>query len=221
MASPSPKITARLQFDGNAGHPGPAPNGRQLPTVAFVLDSADASGNPDRLYISTNADGNAIVVAGYPPGRYRVRVPNSPQGWMFKAAMLNGVDVSDTPFDLKGDVADLTLVFTDRWSGVGGTVQGAGRDGAAVLVFPTDTQRWSGPAANPRRFRLARTDANGEFGLSSLPPGDYYVVAVPDEQAADWRDPAALDSFARVATELTVFEGEHKAITLQLKQVRQ
>jgi hypothetical protein len=78
-----------------------------------------------------------------------------------------------------------------------------------------------GAAANPGRFRLSRADANGQFGLSSLRPGDYFVVAVPDEQTGDWRDPAVLDSLARVATRLTLFEGEHKTIDLRVHEVRQ
>jgi hypothetical protein len=100
-------------------------------------------------------------------------------------------------------------------------VQGDARESAAVLVFPADAQRWSTPSSNPRRFRLTRADATGRFGLSSLPPGDYYIAAVPDEQAGDWRDSAMLDSLARLALQITVIEGEHKTVDVRLRQVRQ
>ena len=75
-----------------------------------------------------------------PAGRYRVRVPNSPAGWMFKAAMLNGVDVSETPFDLTRDVTDLVLSFTDRWSGM-----------AAPCGARAATARWSSRSRPTRR----------------------------------------------------------------------
>ena len=38
---------------------------------------------------------------------------------------------------------------------------------------------------------------SGQFGISSLPPGDYYVVAIPEEQSADWRDPARCSKRSR------------------------
>jgi hypothetical protein len=150
-----------------------------------------------------------------------VRVTNSPSGWLFKAALLDGVDVSLTPFELSRDVADLALVFTDRWSGIGGAVQGAHADRAVVVLFPTDSRAWIDAGANPRRLRSARVDAQGRFAVRSLPPGDYYAVAIPDEQSEDWRDPSMLDALARMATQLTIMEGEHKTVDLPLREVRQ
>jgi hypothetical protein len=150
-----------------------------------------------------------------------VRVQGSPSGWMFKSAMLNGVDVSDTPFEFTRDIPDLVLTFTDRWSGMGGTVQGAGAGGAMVLAFTTNPQAWENTGTVPRRLKSTRANAKGEFGLSSVPPGEYYVIAVPEEQAADWRDPKALEVLARQATQVSIAEGEHKMIDLRLKEVRQ
>jgi hypothetical protein len=139
---------------------------------------------------------------------------------MFKAALLNGVDVSETPFDLSKDVPDLMLVFTDRWTGVSGAVQGAGGDAATVVAFPTDASQWAGDRLAPRRFKSARANARGQFGMSSLPPGDYFIVAIPEEQSDDWRNPATLDALARVATTITILDGEHRTLTLPLRQVR-
>ena len=161
------------------------------------------------------------MLHGYPPGRYRVLVVNSPVGWMFKAAMLNGVDVSETPFDLSKDVPDLTLVFTDRWTGISGAVTGSGADAATVVAFPADASKWSGDGLAPRRFKTARANARGQFGMSSLPPGDYDVVAIPEEQSDDWRNPATLGPLARVATQVTILDGHHRSINVPLRQVRQ
>jgi hypothetical protein len=138
---------------------------------------------------------------------------------MFKAALLNGVDVSETPFDLTRDVPDLTLVFTDRWTTVSGTVQGDGADGAAVLLFPADASEWTADAMSPRRFKSARANVRGEFGMSSLPSGDYYLAAVPDEQTDNWREPSALDALSRVATRVSVLEGGHTTVVLQLRRI--
>jgi Carboxypeptidase regulatory-like domain len=217
--SPAVRITGRYQFDGTTPPPTSATPGRPVMQVPFILDPADSVSVLDQLRVSIFWGDRGFIVDGYPPGRYRVRVPNSPQGWMFKAAMLNGVDVSETPFELTRNVDDLVVSFTDRWSGVGGTVQGTGSDGASVLVFPTEAQKWTTAGWNPRRLRSARANAKGQFGLSSLPPGDYYVVAVQEEPPGDWRDPASLDALARIATQITILEGEHKTIDLRVREV--
>ena len=218
--SPALRVTGRYQFDGTTPPPTPTAPGRPVMQVPFILDPADSTSVLDRLTVAIVGSDRGFIVDGYPPGRYRVRVPNSPQGWMFKSAMLNGVDVSETPFELTRDVTDLVLSFTDRWSGIGGTVQGTGSDGAAVFVFPTEAQKWTTGGWNPRRLRSTRANAKGQFGVSSLPPGDYYVVAVQEEPQGDWRDPASLDALARVATQVTILEGEHKTIDLRVREVR-
>jgi hypothetical protein len=86
-------------------------------------------------------------------------------------------------------------------------------------VFPADPQKWTTGGWNPRRLRSTRANAKGQFGLSSLPPGDYYVVAVDEEPPGDWRDPASLDALARIATQITILEGEHKTIDLRVREV--
>jgi hypothetical protein len=214
---PGLKITARTQYDGNSADPSVPAGARPVP---FTLENED--GSPSLQFGPAAKTGpEGLTLIGFTPGRYRVRVANSPVGWMFKAAMLDGVDVSQTPFELARDVSDLVLVFTDRWSGVGGVVQGARADRASVILFPTDSRAWVNAGPNPRRLRSTRVDAQGRFGIGSVPPGDYYVVAIPDEQSGDWREPALLETLARVATQITVVEGEHKTIDVQLREVRQ
>jgi hypothetical protein len=172
------------------------------------------------MTVGAGAIEQGAIVVGYPPGRYRVRVINSPAGWMFKSAVLNGVDVSETPFELAKDVDDLVLTFTDRWSGMSGSVRGVAADTATVIVFPADTQLWQTAGPNSRRFKTARASASGQFGISSLPPGDYYVIAVREEDAADWRDPATLELLARAATRISILDGEHRTMDLQVQEVR-
>ena len=212
---PSLKVSGRLQFDGMAARP----EGTRSTFVPFSLEPVDAGQTASPTRTSRITD-TGFSVGDFLPGRYVVRVTNSPQGWMFKAAMLNGVDVSEMPFELTRDTGDLVVTFTDRWSGISGTVQGRGNDDAAVIVFPADAQRWTTPASTPRRLKLARTNARGEFGIT-IPPGEYFVVAIPDDQSDDWRNPATLDALARIATQINIGEGQHETIALPLRQVRQ
>jgi hypothetical protein len=168
-------------------------------------------------------DGGQFTSGAYPPGRYYLRVAGSPIGWMFKSATYNGRDVSETPIELANEDVHVVLTYTDRWTGVAGTVVSAGGrpdPDAIVLVFPADPKSWTNYGATPRRLKSARTRQAGEYNFNSLPPGSYYVVALPDEQAADWMDPAFLEAAARVATRITIEEGEQKTSHLRSQELR-
>jgi hypothetical protein len=189
----------------------------------------------------------SFTFAAVPPGLYSLRAttrvgaagstPGSDMFWIDMPITISGDDVdgvvaamrpalritgrSETPFEFNHDVSDLVLTFTDRWSGISGVVQGTGAGGAMILAFTTTAQAWENAGSSPRRLKSTRANARGEFGLSSVPSGDYYVIAVPEEQASDWRDPKTLDALARQATQVSIGEGEHKRIDLQIKEVRQ
>jgi protocatechuate 3,4-dioxygenase beta subunit len=215
---PGIRIAGRLEYQG-AAPPPRQPSGAFQP-APFVLDAADGS---ETTRLNSAASGAAgFVLEGFTSGKYVVRVPPSPQGWMFKSAVIKGVDVSETPFELTADVTDLVITFTDQWSGLGGTVHDANGnpDGSAtVVVFPTNVESWRNYGPVPRRLKSTAPNAQGEFGISSLPPGDYYAVAIPEDQSDDWRDPKTLDALARIATTVTIAEGEHRMIDLRTKVV--
>lgn len=215
------RISGRAEFQG--GNP-PQLSAVRGMAIGVTLENLDGPFAPGLGGGTGGAgatwDAHTFTLFGYPGGRYIVRVANSPAGWMFKSATLDGRDVSEAAFDFQRDVSDLVITFTDRWSGISGSVQGAA-DGASVVVFPTDAQSWANYGSNPRRLKAARATSQGRFGISSLPPGEYYAVAISEEQAADWRDPKTLEELARVATRVSIGEGEHKTIDLSIKEVRQ
>jgi uncharacterized protein (DUF2141 family) len=214
---PGLRLTVRLEFQGGADLPKKA----LFTAVPVVLESMDGS---SATRVSGSVGERGLTLAGYSAGKYFARVSQSPQGWMFKSAMLNGVDVSETPFEFTRDVSDLVITFTDRWSGLGGAVrspEGTTDDNATVIVFPANADAWTNYSSSSRRLRSARTNAKGEFGFSSLPPGDYYVVAIPEERSAGWRDPLRLETLARIATQITIVEGEHKMVDLRVREVKQ
>ena len=107
------------------------------------------------------------------PGRF-------PEGWMIKAVLLNGEDVSDSGIPTRsGERLDgLQIVLTNRLTRVNGTVStGLGqpaRDYVAV-VFPEEAALWR---AFTRRIRSETPDQQGRFEMKSLPPGHYLAVAL-------------------------------------------
>jgi Carboxypeptidase regulatory-like domain len=213
-----PDLTARGRFE----YEGAAQRPQGFISIAIGLDLVEGTPGvvlPPSISANTGA-ATSFTLQGFIAGKYVVRVSGSPVGWMFKSAMLNGVDVSATPFDMTRDLSDVVVTLTDRWSGLGGAVQGNGADGAIVAVFPVEAQAWTNYGSSPRRLRSASTNAKGQFGLSSVPPGDYYVIATPEEHSEDWRDPRMLEVLARLATQVTTLEGEHKMIDLRISEVR-
>ena len=108
------------------------------------------------------------------------------------------------------------MTFTDRPTEINGrvrTADGAPDDTASVLIFPADPDAWVDFGLNPGKLRSTRADVESRFTLRVL-PGDYYVVAIPDESAAGWRDPKVLEPLSRRATRVRLFSGDTKVVDL-------
>ena len=216
-ASAGVRISGRLEFEGDPSRPR-----GQLQNVQVTIEPADvAAGIAARPVIArANASGEFTS----PPltgGQYFVRIADSPSGWMFKGASVEGRDIADTPLTLQSDTSNVSVQFTDRWSGVSGRVQTAGgpASDAAVIVFPTDIDAWASSGQFPRRLRMTRVAGGGEYSFN-LPEGDYYLIAVRDDQAADWQDLEFLEEASREATRVRINEGERRVQDVRLRMTR-
>ncbi|MBI4485986.1 MAG: carboxypeptidase regulatory-like domain-containing protein, partial [Acidobacteria bacterium] len=113
-----------------------------------------------------------------PPGQRQMTV-TAPEGWKRKALRLRGTDVTDEGIEFKPDedVDDVEIELTDRVTAVTGSVTNARGEALkdySVVVFPQDRLRW---ITGSRYIQKGRPDQDGRFKLS-VPPGDYYVVAL-------------------------------------------
>jgi hypothetical protein len=212
------RVSGHVEFEGSTARP-PASRLQQVP---IVIDAASVPANAlAQVMARVDAEGQ-FTAAVATPGQYLVRVAGSPEGWMFKSATHRGRNVSDEPFNLDSDAADVVITFTDRWTGLHGIVQGRlGPDpDATVLIFPTDPDGWTNYGTNARRVRSVRTSRAGDYAVHSIPAGDYYVVAIPDDRAGDWQDPAFLASLASAASRVTIGDGDQKLVGLRTHEVR-
>jgi len=215
---PGLRVSGRFEFEGTAQRPSP----QQLQQVGLAVEPATGGAFAPRAPVRADANGQ-FASAGMPPGSYFVRVLGSPQGWMFKSASYGGRDVSDTPLDLRSEASGVVITFTDRWSGLSGSVTTARGDAdadALVVLFPADPQMWSSYGLNFRRMRSAQTTKTGQYTFPVVAPGDYYVAAIPDARAGDWQDPAFLDDLTRRASQVRIAEGEKKVADLRTQEVR-
>ena len=147
------------------------------------------------------------------------RVSNVPAGWILKAILLNGTDITDTGTDIRGSepVSGLEVVLTSKLTEVTGTVK-AGNDPAidyTVVVFSDDPQKWTVPMT--RHIASARPNQEGTFQVRNLPAGGYYVIALDYIAQGDWFDPEVLDRLKAKATKFTLDDGETERLDLKLQ----
>jgi hypothetical protein len=138
--------------------------------------------------------------------------------WSFKAAYLDGQDITDQPLDFSpGDTIDgLEVVFTRRTTDLSGTVtdrRGQPVLAATVLAFPQDASRWTYLS---RHIRLARPDQGGRYQFRGLPPSDYFVVALEDFETGRQTDPDYLETIRNLSTRVSLDEAETKVQNLRL-----
>jgi hypothetical protein len=89
-----------------------------------------------------------------------------------------------------------------------------------VVVFPTDSDRWFSGSQYVRQASAAR---NGTFTIHSLPPGDYWVVALddlpPDPTLSNWQDASLLSELIARASRVQLDPSKRVAIELSLSSV--
>ncbi|MEO8484621.1 MAG: carboxypeptidase-like regulatory domain-containing protein [Acidobacteriota bacterium] len=215
------RVGGRAEFEGTA----PAPTDAQWNNMRVTLDAADGrSSIPAGGFDNTpsgrfGADGTFKIPRSV-PGRYLLRVAGVPSGWTLKGASLQGRDVAEQAFDLTQDTSDVVVTFTDHASKIEGAVQtgGAAQVTAVVLIFPTSTAGWTDYGQGGRRVN-STTARSGRFTLPAPPAGDYFLVAVADDDATDWQSPAFLAKAAAVADRVSVRDGAPLNHDLTLKRI--
>jgi hypothetical protein len=166
--------------------------------------------------------GDTFQIFGLNGAAYLV-VGGLPEGWALKAMMVDGADMTDQPVDLRsGRNVNVRFVLTDRVTTVNGTVAtDSARDpqerrNQNVVIFPEDAKKWTYPS---RYLRAVRTDDQGAFRISALPPGERYLaVALDFLEDGEATDPQFLESMKAQATSFSLGEAERKNIELRLIQ---
>jgi hypothetical protein len=119
-------------------------------------------------------------------------------------------------------VADVTVELTDQPAEITGTVQnraGAPDPDAGVLLFSTDRTRWRDARSATRTFRAVRVSKAGRFSVPAVLPGEYFVVAVPDEGTIDFPDTKFMEAMAPLARKISIAAGDKQAVTLTTAEV--
>jgi protocatechuate 3,4-dioxygenase beta subunit len=205
-------ISGRIVLEGDAGQ-AIRPSGiRVVATPREPELMVLAGGGPPRV------NDDYSFEARVSPGATMLRVMGE-GGWMLKAVRHQGVDITDTGLDLSAGqrLEGIEIELTTRVQEIAGNVTNASgaqvRD-YSVLVFAQDKELWQGQG---RHVGLGRGDQDGRYKIRTLPPGDYFAIALDYVDQARIGDPEYFEAFMADATSFSVREAETLNLNLRLR----
>lgn len=156
-----------------------------------------------------------------PEGEYRFQIfSRSQEVYLKQVRCAGGEDFTDRAFRLTAGqvVDDCGLLLSRDVAQLAGAVteQDQPAAGAVVVLIPTD----SAQRRNPRHTQVGQTDANGQFRIGGVIPGEYFVFAVPASDDASYYDLEFAERNHEAAERLIAKPEESHSIQLKLTQPR-
>jgi protocatechuate 3,4-dioxygenase beta subunit len=171
--------------------------------------------------LTFRSDGTFLLEGITGPRRIVKQV--GPEESYIKSATVNGRDALDTPFDfgLAGEAfRDVQVVVGHDGAAVSGQVVDARQipvEDYIVRLFSTDPAQWF---SRSQRLKSAQPRTNGQFRITGVPPGDYWLVATAgsDDPSAgsDSPEPMELEALTSRAQHITLTSSGQRQITLTL-----
>jgi hypothetical protein len=163
----------------------------------------------DGTFVLHNVFGPSVIRTGY------ALAPGQPPWWA-GPVLLDGRDITNEPVEFEHlPDADIEVVFTQRHTGLHGTVldeAGLPAEDAYAVVFSSNEsfqQPWSSAT------RIMHCDDRGRFYFS-VPAGSYLAIAIPDAAFSSPREALRhLRLLSRNAVVVDVVEGSDTAVQLE------
>jgi hypothetical protein len=211
--------SGRVIFDGTSPLPPIADNRSPRPGLSF--SPADGMCRVGRVFFGADL---TFSVDGL-IGTCNARVTGTSGAWIVKAVRHGNVDLLDGPitFEPGQQLRDIEVILTDKRTELTLPVSDdSGRPTReyVALVFSVDRERWTPGSRYVRTYVAPSEDTIGvgeRDTIGGLPPGDYYVVAVPDIESDALGDPGdILEELSRRATRITLAEDSRVTVSLRL-----
>jgi len=197
-------MTGTIKIEGADPH---TPN-KNLPRSTVML--AGVAGAMRAPSAQPKEDGT-FELRGVVPAKYVVNIFNVPDGMYVKSVRVGGQDASRTTLDLTSGVSGtLDILLSPHGAEVMGTVRnsdGEAQPGIQVTLWPKEMQ----PNSALGGISISATDQNGDFHVTGLAPGDYFVAAWEELEPGLSDDIDFLRRFTAQAVALTLEEGAHQA----------
>ncbi len=216
VTTPGVTVSGRLVYEGQDAPP--------RANVQIMATSPGGETSPAVMQIAARALGRGRVS---PEGTFELRgiagslllrAQGVPTGWALKSVVIEGTDVTDTPFDFKSghNVTGVVITLTNRLTEIAGSV----RDGRGqpvsdyvLVAFSENTRLWG---AQSRHVQTTRPNQNGAFSIKGLPPGRYLAAVVPALENGTQNDPAVLERLRIGAHSFTLAEGQTLNLNLEM-----
>lgn len=216
---PGIHISGRVEYEGSTA---PQPTPAELRSTSIQIEPANGQQFNTVLPGQFSVDGQFTTQSLW-PGRYLIRVSAPPRGWAFKSTTYEGRNVAETPIDISTDLDNVVITLTDHPTMIDGTVtadQGQSVAGSLVLLFPVEPATWVDFGRSSRRINQTPVLSTGTFRLAAPPAGEYFLVAVADQQGVEYQNPAFLAKAAAVAERIQVREDRPISKPLTLRRVQ-
>jgi hypothetical protein len=147
-------------------------------------------------------------------GAYIVEAGGLPDGYYLKSVKLAGREMPDATLDLNYGGGQIQVVLAPSAGDITGTVQNSHGDAAASVQVTAVSA--SGSLRRDMN-KLVTTDANGNFTLHGLPPGEYKIFAWEEiAETNAWMDRDYRQPFETLAASAKVDESTAPTIALRL-----
>lgn len=150
-----------------------------------------------------------------PAGSYDVQLGGEQNGdWFVKSVAASGRTSNDSSIEVQGGMIVLDVAVSSG----GGSIEGVVADSKgepvadAVIVAAPETRFRS----RTDRFHKTVSDQYGRFSLRGIAPGQYSVFAWDNVENDAYYDPDFLKNYEPEANLLSVMEGDHKSVQLQI-----
>jgi hypothetical protein len=175
---------------------------------------------PERMIFASSppmaADSlGAFQVPNVPLGRMNVSLTNLTAGYYVREIRYAGNPISGNSFTLSRDVPSQTIeiVIDDKPAFISGVVS---KDDQPLNKPYVVLAKWPYSSENlAQSVKEANGDEAGNFRFAGLAPGDYRLVAVPQESKAKLDEPGVLERLFVGATKLTLDRGDRENVTLK------
>jgi hypothetical protein len=216
--APGVALTGRLAFDGNTVAPPDDLTTVRVtlsqPRQSFMLMTGDGTrmGNAAlSVNPATIQPDGTLALRNIGPGTFMLSgLISSPAGWRLRSAMLGGRDLLDGPVTIRSESLDgVAFTFSDRRNELVGSLEAATGTAPSdyfIVAVPADRSLWT---TGSRRMKFGRPGSDGNYTLSDLPAGDYFLAALTDFESRDFNDRSFLEEMARPgqAIRVTVRDG--------------
>jgi hypothetical protein len=202
--APLAPIPVQVVVDSESKSDKVPPTPQQL---GLMLQNVQEShtGMPSTLVMARGNQSSSIRPT---PGTYRFSARGSGQ-WFVKSATYGTTDLLQQDMTVAAGAGSSAIFVTvsDQIGGLqGSTKQNGVPSSAWVYAIPT------GRSAVP--FYMSRSNFDGSFNYSSLPPGSYQVISFEGVHSADYRDAKTLGPYTTYVRSVTVTAGSKATLDL-------